>query len=674
MQNLVIVESPTKAKTLSKFLGGSYQIEASMGHVRDLPKADLGVDIEHDFEPKYIIPKDKVKKVNQLKKAAKGVKVLWLATDPDREGEAIAWHLSELLRNSEQLKTKDSKLKSEDIKRVVFHEITQQAIEEAFQNPRHLDLKLVDAQQARRVLDRIVGYQLSPVLWKKVKSGLSAGRVQSVALRLVVEREKEILAFKPVEYWNITAELETSAKRPASTQRGEQEARFQAILIELNGKKLIIKNQTQADTHVKVLEKAGYIVEKITQKEVKRHPYPPFTTSTLQQAGANRLGFSAKKTMSLAQFLYEHGLITYMRTDSLNLSISAINFTRNLIAENFGKNYLPQKPKFYKSKSKNIQEAHEAIRPTDIKLKAQDLKHKIEAVTRDHIRLYELIWQRMLSCQMNEAVVEQTSVDIKAENYTLRATGSIIKFDGWLKVYGKSQEQEDGEEGKQLLPQLSEGEDLRLEKLLPEQHFTEPPPRYNEASLIKKLEELGIGRPSTYAPTLSTIQERFYVEKIERKFSPTPVGIAVSDFLVTHFPEIVDYSFTAQMEDDLDNIAEGQKKWKEVLGEFYKPFEKTVENAESSTRVKIASETIDKACPKCGKPLVIKYGRFGKFLACSTFPECKHTENFEEKLNMKCPKCGTGEIILRKTKKGRPFYGCSSYPECDFASWNKPKA
>lgn len=663
MQNLVIVESPTKAKTLSRYLGNKYQIEASMGHVRDLPKSDIGVDIDRNFEPKYIIPKAKVKKVNELKKAAKSAKVLWLATDPDREGEAIAWHLSELLRNSE--------FKIEDVKRVVFHEITEEAIKEAFESPRKLDLKLVDAQQARRVLDRIVGYKLSPILWKKVKSGLSAGRVQSVALALVVEREKEVLAFKPVEYWSVIAELETREKEPASTQRGEQEKSFQANLVILNDKKLEIHNKDEAETHVKALEKAEYSVAKVTQKEVKRHPHPPFTTSTLQQAAVNKLGFSAKKTMSLAQFLYEHGLITYMRTDSMNLADSAIQATRQMVLDSFSKDYLPQKPKFYKSRSKNTQEAHEAIRPTDIKLESQNLKVKTESITRDHIRLYELIWQRMLACQMNEAVVEQTSVDVKAENYTLRATGSIIKFDGWLKVYGKSQDEE-GEEGKQLLPQLSAGEDLKLEKLLPEQHFSEPPPRYNEASLIKKLEELGIGRPSTYAPTLSTIQERYYVEKLERKFIPTPIGMAVNDFLVAHFPEIIDYSFTAQMEDELDEVAEGSRKWKEVLSKFYQPFGKKVAEAEDSARVKIESETIDRACPECGKPLVIKFGRFGKFLACSTFPECKHTEGFAQPLNIKCPLDG-GEVVLRKTKKGRPFYGCKNWPTCKFASWTKPK-
>ncbi len=661
MQNLVIVESPTKARTLSKYLGEDYRIEASMGHIRDLPKSEIGVDIEKNFEPKYIIPKDKQKRVTELKKLAAQAKTLWLATDPDREGEAIAWHLQNILRESNGKKEKVSS--ESTLHRVVFHEITPEAIKEAFEDPRDIDLRLVDAQQARRVLDRLVGYKLSPLLWKKVKSGLSAGRVQSVALRLIVEREKEILAFKPEEYWSVEAELETK----------EKQSNFLAALIEQNGKKLAIKNKKEADGHVKALEKADYKVEKITQKEIRKYPAPPFITSTLQQASANRLGLSAKKTMMLAQHLYEHGFITYMRTDSVNLSQQAITSARNYIEQNIGKTYLPASPKFYKTKSKVAQEAHEAIRPTNVTLTGEKLK-TMDGMTRDHVRLYELIWKRMMACQMNEGVLDHTAIDIKADNYLLRATGSVIKFEGWLKIYGKVVEEE-GEDGKkeQVLPKLTEGELLNLLKLLPEQHFTEGPPRYNEASLIKKLEELGIGRPSTYASILSTILERYYVEKKERKFFPTPLGQAVIEFLITNFPDIFDYDFTAGMEDSLDEIARGERKWKPIIEEFFKPFEKKLESVEEkAARVKIATEETDKICPDCGKPLIIRFGKFGKFLACSGFPECKHTEGLEVSVDAKCPSCG-GDVVMRKTRKGRPFYGCKNWPTCKFASWTKPK-
>lgn len=654
MQNLVIVESPTKARTLSKFLGSKYQIEASMGHVRDLPKSDLGIDVDDNFEPKYIIPKAKTKAVNALKKLAKDAKTLWLATDPDREGEAIAWHLAAIFGKAGH--------------RVVFHEITPEAIEEAFENPRTIDQKLVDAQQARRVLDRLVGYKLSPVLWKKVKSGLSAGRVQSVALRLIVEREKEITAFKPVEYWSIEAELQT-ATGPASNN-------FTAALIEKDGKKLAVKNEKEAKEHEANLQKAEYKVFKITKKEVRKHPAPPFTTSTLQQNASLRLGMTAKKTMMLAQFLYEHGLITYMRTDSVNLAPVALNQARSFIEQNFGKSYLPPKPRLYKTKSKLAQEAHEAIRPTNIKTTVEQLK--TDGITRDHIRLYELIWKRMLASQMNEAVYDHTTVDVAAGPYLLRATGALIKFDGWLKLYGKvaskkDQEVEEDKELEQVLPELSEGEILKLLQLLPAQHFTEPPARFNEASLIKKLEELGIGRPSTYAPIISTILERYYIERKERKFFPTELGNAVIEFLLKNFSNIIDYDFTAQLEDELDEIAHGEREWKPTIAQFYKPFEEKIEKVEETAdKVKIAVEKVDKQCPKCGKDLVVRFGRFGKFLACSGFPDCKHTEPLEEKLNIKCPDCG-GDVVLRRTKKGRPFYGCSNYPNCKFASWNKPK-
>src|SRR3989344_2294336 len=499
MKSLVVVESPTKARTLQKFLGDKYQIEASMGHIRDLPKSELGVDVKANFEPGYIIPRDKRKRVNELKKLAQNAQTLYLATDPDREGEAIAWHIAELLRNSEVQSSK-FKVQNENIKRVVFHEITEEAIKEAFQHPRDINLKLVDAQTARRVLDRLVGYKLSPLLWVKIKKGLSAGRVQSVALRLIVEREKEITAFKAIENCSIKTDLETIKKE-----------NFLATLIELDGKKLEVTNKQEAEGHLKNLEGADYIVSKVTQKEVRRYPYPPFTTSTLQQTSANKLGFSAKKTMMLAQNLYEHGFITYMRTDSVNLSPSAISAARTYIEGFIGKSYLPSSPRIYKSKSKNAQEAHEAIRVTNVATKAEELAalrvKTRQDFNRDHIRLYELIWKRFLACQMSEAVMDQTSVDISAKEYLLRSTGSVIKFEGWLKLYGKEADDEEKEEKNQNLPQLSENQILNLIKLLPNQHFTEPPPRYTEASLIKKLEELGIGRPSTYAPILSTFME-----------------------------------------------------------------------------------------------------------------------------------------------------------------------
>ena len=665
MNNLVIVESPTKARTLARFLGADYQIEASMGHVRDLPKSDFGIDIEKNFEPQYVIPRDKLKMVNALKKQAQNAKTLWLATDPDREGEAIAWHIAELLNNSD-VKSQKSKVKAkrQEIRRVEFHEITPEAIKKAFSHPRDLDLHLIDAQQARRVLDRLVGYKLSPLLWKKVKRGLSAGRVQSVALRLIVEREKEVQAFKPVEYWIIEVELSA-----ADT--------FLATVIQKDGKKIEINNEKQAKEHLLNLEKASYSVSKVTKREVRRYPYPPFTTSTLQQSASNVLHFTAKKTMMLAQNLYEQGLITYMRTDSFNLAPSAVSGARDYIGKSLGKEYLPLTPKFYKSKSKNAQEAHEAIRPTDLRTQGPTLQG-YGGFNRDHVRLYDLIWKRFVACQMSEVVMDQTTVDVKAEVYLLRATGSVIRFDGWLKLYGKAKEEPfddaQGKEGEKILPELEEAEKLKLLQLLPGQHFTEPPPRFTEASLIKKMEELGIGRPSTYAPILSTIQERFYVEKTDRNFFPTVLGIAVCDFVVKYFPDIVDYQFTANMEDEFDEIARGERLWQPTILKFYEPFsKKLLETEKSAEHVKLEVEMSGKKCPDCGKELIIRVGRFGKFLACSGFPDCKHTEALEEKVvDVKCPDCG-GEIIVRRTKKAKTFYGCKNWPRCKFASWTKPK-
>ena len=687
-----MVESPTKARTLSRYLGSDYQIEASMGHVRDLPKSDLGVDVLRDFEPQYVIPKDKAKGVNQLKKVAASAKTLWLATDPDREGEAIAWHIAELLRNSERktqsldkARDKNSKLKTgkPEIQRVVFHEITEDAIKEAFNHPRQIDQKLVDAQQARRVLDRLVGYKLSPLLWQKVKRGLSAGRVQSVALRLIVEREREISAFKAQEYWIVDAELESDKKQVTSNK-------FIATLMEQNGKKLAIKNKDEADGYVKNLQSADYVVSKVTKKEVRRYPYPPFTTSTMQQAGANKLGFSAKKTMMLAQALYECGLITYMRTDSFNISPQAIGMVRTYIGDSIGNQFLPKAPRFYKSKSKNVQEAHEAIRVTDVRRQSSDIGSQM-GLNRDHIRLYDLIWKRFVACQMNEAIVDQTTVDVTAGHperpkafgseaqarrgvegsYLFRATGSVIKFEGWLKLYGKDVDESDKKS--EILPPLSQNQILKLLQLLPTQHFTEPPPRYNEASLIKKLEEEGIGRPSTYAPIISTIQERFYVEKEQRKFIPTVLGFAVCDFLVKYFPDIVDYAFTAAMEDELDDIAKGKRQWKLTIRAFYEPFEKKLMDVEKNAqKVKMVVEFAGKKCPNCGKDLIVRIGKYGKFLACSGFPDCKHTESLEEKVAAICPEDG-GDIVIRHTRRGKTFYGCKNWPGCKFASWNKPK-
>ena len=748
MNNLVIVESPTKARTLSRFLGSDYRIEASFGHIRDLPKSDMGVDLE-TFDPQYIIPRDKKKRVNELAKLAQEAKTIYLASDPDREGEAIAWHLKYIIEHGANGKLKAKKGDvPKIIKRVEFHEITESAIKESFDHPKEINQPLVDAQQARRVLDRVVGYKLSPVLWKKVKSGLSAGRVQTVALKLVVEREREILAFNPVEYWSIEAELETTplssslpkgeriiqkqseiipspleAQSSSGASRGQGEGdvrgkKFFAALTQKNGTKIEVHKKEEADEIVTDLEKATYSVAKVVKKQVKRNPPPPFTTSTLQQAAGNKLGFSAKKTMMVAQNLYERGFITYMRTDSTNLSTQALGAAREYIEKKIGKEYLPEQARVFKGKSKGAQEAHEAVRPTDMDMDGDSLN--IEGFTRDHSRLYDLIWKRMMASQMKEALVDQTSVDVIAEtngntpipvilategrpeswdsktqdsgqagmtmignvNYTLRATGSILVFAGWLKLYGaqivaededqKKEEEEEGKSKKQVLPDLTESDPLNMLKLLPEQHFTEPPPRYTESSLVKKMEELGIGRPSTYAPTLSTIQDRFYVEKEDKKFKPTSLGTTVTDFLVKYFPDVFDYGFTASMEDRLDEIEEGKREWQQTIKDFYIPFSKKLESTqETAEHVKLEVETVDKECPKCGKQLVVRQGKFGKFLACSGFPDCKHTEPFDQISDVKCPKDG-GDVVQRRTKTGRPFWGCKNYPNCDYATWNKP--
>jgi DNA topoisomerase-1 len=691
IMNLVIVESPTKARTIGQFLGKTYKVESSYGHVRDLPKSKLGIDIEKNFEPQYIIPVKSKKRVGQLKKEAEKADAVILATDEDREGESIAWHLIQALGLNE-LKAKNSKLKA--IKRIVFHEITKPAIEEAIKNPRDIDIDLVDAQQARRVLDRLVGYKLSPFLWEKVMKRLSAGRVQSVALRLIVEREEEIKNFIPQEYWTITAILQKSQIPKSKSQIPNT---FEAILTAINGRELEkfdISNKEEAGKIVAEIEKCDYKVLSVKKKEVKRNPLPPFITSTLQQTASQRLRFSAKQTMRLAQNLYENGFITYMRTDSLNLSKESVFAAKSWIEKNLGENYAVSAPRFFKTKSKLAQEAHEAIRPTDSNLTPEKLK--IE--NSQEKKLYELIWRRFIASQLPQARFDSTNIEIEAailrtsdvqdiddnnfrtsdvqklNNYILKTTGSVLKFDGFLKIWPTTYEEKE-------LPPLTENEELKLKEIKPEQHFTEPPPRYNEASLIKTLEEYGIGRPSTYAPIISVIQERNYVIKNEqRKFEPTEIGIAVNKILVGHFPEIVDIKFTAKMENELDEIAQGKEKWQRVIKEFYEPFSKNLEQKYREVeKQKPVEEKTDEICEKCGKPMVIKYGRFGKFLACSGFPECRNTRTYADLTRthaegppVVCPKCGEGMVVRRRTKKGRFFYGCSKYPKCDFASWNKP--
>lgn len=659
--NLVIVESPAKARTIEKFLGKDFKVESSFGHVRDLPKSKLGIDTEHNFEPKYLVPAKAKKQVALLKKLAEKADKIILATDEDREGEAISWHLIEALG-----------LDKKDIERIVFHEITAKAILEALKHPRQLDQNMVDAQQARRVLDRLVGYKLSPMLWKKVSRGLSAGRVQSVTVKLIVERERERDKFQKQEYWSIAANLE----KPSSKESFE--ARLHKIGDEVLDK-FAVANETEAKKILSTLENADWKVESIEKKETKRNPSPPFTTSTLQQSGARKLGFSAKRTMMLAQQLYEGidllgdrtGLITYMRTDSLNLSQDAIAIATSFIKENFGEKYLENRT--FKTKSKGAQEAHEAIRPTDPLRTPEDMASHLEPA---QLRLYRLIWQRFMATQMAPAVFDATTVDVFAKSQKLeaksclfRANGLTKKFDGFTKVYSLKTEET-------ILPELKTNEELNLLELKPEQHFTEPPARYSEATLIKALEQHGIGRPSTYAPTLSTIQDRGYVEKDEqKKLKPTQMGIIVNDLLVEHFPKIVDIDFTAKMEEKLDDIAENKIEWVPVIREFYEPFEKNLkEKMEELKKTDFKQdEPTDKICPECGKPIVIKLGRFGKFYACTGFPECKHTERILNKIDMKCPDCKNGDVIVKRTRTKKTFYGCSRYPDCKYASWVNPK-
>jgi DNA topoisomerase-1 len=645
---LVIVESPTKAKTIQKFLGGEFKIKSSFGHVRDLPKAKLGINIENGFEPEYIIPTKARKTVSELKKESEKADETILATDEDREGESIAWHLSEAL-------------KLENPERIVFHEITKPAIEKALESPRKIDMNLVSAQQARRVLDRIVGYKLSPFLWKKVARGLSAGRVQSVAVRLIVEKEEEIKKFIAQEYWSIKALFKS------------KDIEFESILIkdgDKNIEKLDIKDKDQADKILTELSGAKYTANSIDKKETKKYPAPPFTTSTLQQAAWQKFHFSAKATMSIAQKLYEEGYITYHRTDSLNLSDFSLSASREFISKSIGNNYCPPKPIKYKTKSKTAQEAHEAIRPAYPDKTPQSLK-ELDA---RQLKLYTLIWQRFIACQMVSAVFDSVSVDIKASSlrkkeYIFRSTGQTLKFDGFLKIYPTKFEEKE-------LPDLSENEILDLISLDSLQHFTEPPARYSEASLIKALEKYGVGRPSTYAPTLTTIQNRNYVQKNEQKrFVPTEMGIIVNDVLIKNFPEVVDIDFTAKMEKELDEVAEGRDTWQKTCEDFYIPFSKNLEEKYEEVEKTDLTKKTDKKCPKCGSELIERLGRFGRFYACSKFPECKYTESMgdkKEKLDIKCPKCKEGDIVQKRTKKGKIFYGCNNFPKCDFALWDKP--
>ena len=675
--HLVIVESPTKAKTIGKFLGKDYQVESSFGHIRDLPKSKIGIDVENNFEPHYIIPLKAKKNVTALKKLAAKSDTVIIATDEDREGEAIAWHLVQALGlNAKRIPDSNPSADGQIPKteRIVFHEITENAIKDALKNPREIDINLVNAQQARRILDRLVGYMLSPFLWRKVTRGLSAGRVQSVTVRLIVEKEEEIRKFKAEEYWTIVASLLKIKNQNKEIKNIE--ANLYKIGNETIGK-MSIKNQEQAEKIKNFLENSEFKILSVEKKEVKKNPPPPFITSTLQQEGAKKLHYSSKQTMMFAQHLYEKGLITYMRTDSLNLSKDSLVAARALIKEKFGEKYLPENSQVYKTKSRLAQEAHEAIRPTD-PFKVPEI---INFEDEKEKKLYDLIWRRFIASQMPQAVFSATRVEIIAQNslnlipHTLVANGNILRFDGFLKVWPQKFEEKE-------IPELAENEKLNCEEIKTEQHFTEPPARYNEASLIKALENYDIGRPSTYAPTISVIQTRNYVQKNEqRRFQPTEIGEVVNKVLTENFPLIVDIQFTAHMEEDLDEIAEGKQEWTKVIKEFYGPFAKNLtEKYETVSKKETApEEKTDEVCEKCGKPMVIKTGRFGKFLACTGFPDCKNTKSLgiqikgEKKSFGPCSKCGAGEVVMKRTKKGKFFYGCNRYPDCDYASWTKPE-
>lgn len=656
-KTIVIVESPAKAKSISKFLGRNYTVKASMGHVRDLPKSQFGVDVENEFQPKYITIRGKGEIIKELKSAAKKADRVLLAADPDREGEAIAWHLQHILGIDESVPC-----------RIEFNEITKSAIKNAVKHPRLINMDLVNAQQARRILDRLVGYNLSPLLWRKVKKGLSAGRVQSVAVRLIVDREEEINAFVPEEYWSLTAKLFKAGQ-----------GTFEAKLNKYKDKKIEVKSQQEMDQILSALENQNFTVAKVTRREKQRRPAVPFTTSLLQQEASRKLNFTSRKTMVVAQQLYEGleignegitGLVTYIRTDSKRVSETAKQEAKQLIIERFGKAYVPEEVKQAEEKKKDskVQDAHEAIRPTYVHLDPESIK---KYLTNDQYKLYKLIWSRFVASQMAPAIIDTTTVDINAGDYQFRATGSIIKFPGFMQVYTEGRD-DDKKEEEGLLPELTEGDKLTVKSLNPKQHFTQPPPRYTDATLVKVLEEKGIGRPSTYAPIVDTIQKRGYVVRENKQFYPTELGTIVVDLLKNHFPEIINVEFTADMEQKLDKIEEGQENWVDVLKNFYPEFNATLKAAEQAIgKVELEDEVTDEICEQCGRNMVIKFGRYGKFLACPGFPDCRFTKPLLEPTGVKCPQC-EGDVVLRRSKKGRKFYGCSNYPDCDFVSWDQP--
>ncbi len=657
---LVVVESPTKARTLQKLLDRKYDIVASMGHVKDLPRSRLGVDVENGFAPRYIVIKGKAAILKELKEAAKAASTVYMATDPDREGEAISWHLSDALRSVNPA-----------IKRIEFHEVTKDAVQRALAHPREIDLNLVNAQQARRILDRLVGYKLSPLLWRKVRGGLSAGRVQSVAVRLVVDREKEIEAFVPQEYWTLLAHLRKAGEALTARLVGKDGVRYGAPT---DDGATVIRTREEADAIVAALAGTAFVVGEVRRKDQFRHPGPPFTTSTMQQEANRRLGYSAARTMNVAQQLYEGvdigaegtvGLITYMRTDSVRVADSALREAREFVAKSFGASYVPDAQRVYRSR-RSAQDAHEAIRPTSVLRTPERVKPFLRS---DQFKVYKLIWERFVASQMASAVMDTLSVDIAAGAYLFRATGSRVKFPGFLAVYRDLPENGDEQEG--WLPDLLTGEVLALDSLDPQQHFTQPPPRYTEASLVRALEERGIGRPSTYAPTIETVKRRGYVKPINRRLHPTDLGKLVNDLLVEHFADVMDYDFTAALEEELDQVEEGRLEWQKVVGDFWKPFEVDLHSAEQKiVQIETPVVEIGQACPQCGRPLVRKYGRFGEFIACSGFPECKYTRPLG--IGVTCPTCKVGEVVERRSRRGRTFFGCSTYPACTFTSWDRP--
>ncbi len=649
-KSLVIVESPAKAKTIGKFLGKNYKVAASVGHVRDLPKSKMGIDIENSYEPHYITIRGKGPVIKDLKKEVKKAKKVLLATDPDREGEAISWHLAHILDIDEDEKC-----------RIEFNEITKNAIKNAVKNPRKINKTLVDAQQARRILDRLVGYSISPLLWRKIRKGLSAGRVQSVATKIICDREKEIEDFVPKEYWSIIGNFINDDSRES----------FEAKFYGTTDGKMELGNEEQVQKVIKDLEAGTFFVSEVKRKEKRRNPYPPFTTSSLQQEAANRLGYTTKKTMIVAQQLYEGvdvegegsvGLITYIRTDSTRISNEAQEGSKKYILENYGTKYIPEEEKKYKTK-KEAQDAHEAIRPTDVERHPEKIK---SSLSKEQYKLYKLIWERFVASQMKYALYETYAVDILNNGYLLKANGSKLVFDGFLKVYtyGAISDNE--------IPEVSKDQELKLEKLDPKQHFTQPPARFTEASLVKELEDKNIGRPSTYAPIISTILSRGYVERENKALKPTELGVIVTDLLRSYFPDILDEYFTAELEEQLDKIEEDQVEWVKVIDEFYQPFEKTLKHAEEEIKkIELIEEETDEICEVCGKNMVIKYGKYGKFLACSAYPECEHTRPFVKKIGVQCPKCG-GDLVERRSKKGRLFFGCGSFPNCNFMTWGRP--